>query len=48
NTPVIINEAVLTGHDDFANVDVRVNKASLNTILNNDPTFPPSGAIVVE
>jgi len=35
-TPVIINGAILTGHDDFANVEVRVSKASLNTNLNND------------
>jgi hypothetical protein len=46
--PVLVNDAVLTGHDDFANVDVRVNKASLNTLLTNDPTFPPNGDRVVE
>ncbi|MES2023411.1 MAG: hypothetical protein V4439_01885 [Patescibacteria group bacterium] len=34
--PVIINDATLTGHDDFANVDVRVNKTSLNTKLSSD------------
>lgn len=46
--PVLINDAVLTGHDDFANVDVRVNKTSLSTFLANDPAFPPSGDRVVE
>jgi len=47
-TPTIINDAVLTGHDDFANVEIRVNKASLNTRISGDPTFPSSGARVVK
>ena len=47
-TPVIVNEAVLTGHDDFANVDVRVSKSSIRTQLENDPSFPPGGGTVVE
>jgi len=46
--PVIINDAVLTGHDDFANVDIRVNKASLNTRLSNDSLFPTNGDRVIE
>lgn len=46
--PIILNDAILTGHDDFANVDVRVNKSSLRTSLNNDPLFPPIGGTVVE
>ena len=46
--PTIINDATLTGHDDFANVDVKVNKVSLNTLLLDDPDFAPSGAKVVE
>lgn len=46
--PVIINDAILTGHDDFANVNVRVNKTSLRTGLDNDPLFPLSGGVVVE
>ncbi|MEK7564186.1 MAG: hypothetical protein AAB510_01280 [Patescibacteria group bacterium] len=46
--PVIINSAILTGHDDFANVDVRVNKASLRTDLSNDSSFPASGGVVSE
>ena len=46
--PVIINDATLTGHDDFANVDIRVNKASLNTRLLNDASFPAGGDRVVE
>jgi len=47
-SPVIINDAVLTGHDDFANVDVQVNKASLNIRLSNDSVFPADGDRVVE
>ena len=46
--PVLINDTVLTGHDDFANVDVTVNKASLNTQLFNDSAFPGNGDRVVE
>ena len=46
--PNIINDTTLTGHDDFANVNVRVNKTSLNTLLRDDPTFLPTGAKVVE
>ncbi len=47
-TPTIINDAVLTAHDDFANVNVKVNKAPLRTDLNSDTTFPAGGGIVVE
>ena len=47
-TPVLINDAILTGHDDFANVDVRVEKTSLRTMLSSDPQFPPTGGTVVE
>ena len=46
--PVIINDSVLTGHDDFANVNVRVSKTSLRTQLNDDPLFAPSGGVVVQ
>jgi hypothetical protein len=46
-TPAIINAAVLTGHDDFANVDVKVNKSSLNTNLDSDTAFPDRGGVVV-
>ena len=46
--PFMINEAVLTGHDDFANVDIRVSKQPLYTRLTNDPGFPVNGEIVVE
>ena len=46
--PVIINDSILTGHDDFANVDVRVSKTSLNTKLDNDPLFPSSEGVVTE
>ena len=47
-SPAIINDAVLTGHDDFANVDITVNKNSLNTNLLNDSAFPATGDRVVE
>lgn len=46
--PTIINNTILTGHDDFANVDVRVNKNSLDTRLLNDPSFPANGNRVIE
>ncbi len=48
SSPTLINEATLTGYDDFAKVDVKVNKGSLNTVLNNDPMFPSGGGSVVE
>ena len=46
--PVIINDSILTGHDDFANVDVTVRKTKLNTNLNNDTAFPSEGSVVAE
>jgi hypothetical protein len=47
--PNLINNTTLTGHDDFANVDVRVNKEPLSTLLLDDPTFSFStGSRVVE
>lgn len=46
--PVLINDATLTGHDDFANVDVKVSKIGLNTLLLDDPTFTPDGGRVAE
>lgn len=45
--PILINDSILTGHDDFANVDVKVNKMGLNTRLDNDLAFPPNGGSVV-
>ena len=45
-TPTIINSATLTGHDDFANVNVEVDKASLSTNLDSDSSFPTNGGIV--
>jgi len=45
--PIIINDSILTGHDDFANVDVRVNKMGLNTRLDGDAAFPADGGLVV-
>lgn len=47
SAPTIINSAILTGHDDFANVDIRVNKGALTTRLESDPAFPQNGANVV-
>ncbi|MDO8659992.1 MAG: hypothetical protein Q7K54_05350 [Candidatus Parcubacteria bacterium] len=47
-SPVLVRDAVLTGHDNFANVNVRASKSSLNTRLDNDPLSPPSGGTVVE
>lgn len=46
--PTIVNDAILTGHDDFANVDIRVSKPSLNTNLINDASFPEGGERVRE
>ena len=46
--PIIINDAILTGHDDFANVDVIVKKTGLNTRLDNDGAFPADGSVVVD
>ncbi len=48
SSPNLINSAVLTGHDDFANVDVEVTKGALDTRLMNDPSFPPTGDKVEE
>jgi hypothetical protein len=45
--PILINDAILTGHDDFAKVDVKVSKMGLNTNLRDDPTFPANGGQVV-
>jgi hypothetical protein len=45
--PIILNDAVLTGHDDFANVDVKVEKAGLTTNLDSDGAFPIDGGNVV-
>ncbi|MSU44575.1 hypothetical protein EXS45_00070 [Candidatus Nomurabacteria bacterium] len=47
-TPIIVNDAILTGYDDFAKVDVRVSKTSFRTELDNDPQFPTGGGTVVE
>lgn len=48
NIPVLVNDSVLTGHDDFANVDLRATKAALTTQLTGDPNFPTSGGTVVQ
>jgi hypothetical protein len=47
-SPVLINDTTLTGFDDFAKVNIRVNKQSLSTILSNDPAVPNTGYRVVE
>lgn len=44
----LITNAFLTGHDDFANVDIKASKAPLTTRLNSDPAFPSDGSLVVE
>jgi hypothetical protein len=46
--PVLINDSTLTGHDDFANVDIRVNRPSLRTKLTSDSAFPDGAGLVVE
>ena len=46
--PVIINETILTGHDDFANVDIKASKAALRTDLNSDTGFPRGGGLVTQ
>lgn len=46
--PILVNETVLTGYDDFAKVDVRVVKLPLTSDLLNDPSFPDFGERVVE
>jgi hypothetical protein len=46
--PAIINDATLTGHDDFANVDVRVNRPALRTKLDSDSAFPVGAGLVTE
>ncbi len=48
STPVILNETSFIGHDDFANVDIRINKPTLNTRITNEPNFPINGDKVVE
>ena len=45
--PILVNRSVLTGHDDFANVNVSVTKNGLDTRLDNDPAFPAGGGVVV-
>lgn len=45
-SPIIINDAILTGHDDFANVDVKVKKTGLNINLFNDGALPSGGGVV--
>ncbi|MCX6757878.1 MAG: hypothetical protein NTZ44_03310 [Candidatus Nomurabacteria bacterium] len=46
--PILINDSALTAHDDFANVDLRVNKSSLTTNLASDSALPSGGARVVQ
>ncbi len=45
--PDIINEAILTGHDDFANVDIRVFKPAVRANL-TEIQFPLGGGLVTE
>lgn len=46
--PTIINDAILTGHDDFANVDIKATRSRLNTRLDSDTVLPGDGGVVVE
>lgn len=48
SSPILVKDATLTGHDDFANVDVRATKGQLNTRLSSDLSFPADGDKVVE
>ncbi len=48
NLAVIINDAVLTGRDDFAKVDLRVAKGSLRTDLSLDNLAPVGSGLVTE
>jgi hypothetical protein len=48
SSPTLVNDAVLTGHDDFANVNIRVVKTSLTTRLPNDSSMPAGGDRVEE
>ena len=46
-SPDILNDSVLTGHDDFANVDIRINRPGLTTLL-ADPAAPRGSDRVME
>lgn len=46
SSPTLISEAVLTGHDDFANVNIQAAKGALDTQLESDPSFPGNGGLV--
>lgn len=46
--PNILNESILTGHDDFANVGVRASRGPVTTKLDSDVAFPANGSIVVQ
>jgi hypothetical protein len=45
--PVIVNDATLTGHDDFANVDVKASRNSIRTNLEAGDG-PSGGGVVVD
>lgn len=46
--PILLNESILTGHDDFANVDLRSRRSALDTRALNDSVASPGGGIVIE
>lgn len=46
--PILVNDLTLTGHDDFANLDLRITKSALSTRLSNDASFPAGGEVVIE
>jgi hypothetical protein len=45
-TPILTNEALLTGYDDFAKVDVRVSKGGLTSKVEDEAAFPKDGGTV--
>ena len=44
--PNIVGESVLTGHDDFANVDIKVTRPPLRTDLKGDSQLGEGGSVV--
>lgn len=48
STPALVNDLTLTGHDDFANIDLKLTKGALNTRLSNDASFPAGGEVITE
>ncbi|MCE9585373.1 hypothetical protein K8Q94_02005 [Candidatus Nomurabacteria bacterium] len=47
-SPTLVNNLVLTGHDDFANVNIQVNKGTLNISLSNDSNASAGSNTVIQ